>query len=81
MISAIELKKYVAGTGIHGIVVCKLCYEKKLYLIILLKLNKDLEVSFYHVTLPFCLTVRLWVEGDKKSPLNVEKIAQIEQEF
>ena len=59
MISAIELKKCVAGAGILGIIISKLCYKKKPYPIILLKVDKDLEVGFYHIILPLNLAIRL----------------------
>ena len=55
MISAIELKKCVANAGIFGIVVGKFRYRKKLYPIILLKVDKGLEVGFYYTILPFSL--------------------------
>ena len=46
MISAIELKKYVVGDGILGIIISKLCHEKKPYSIILLEVVKGLKVDF-----------------------------------
>ena len=59
MISAIELEKYMAGTSIFSIIVSKLCYEKKLCPIILLEIDKGLEVGFYYAILLFDLTIRL----------------------
>ena len=47
MISIVELKKHITSTGILSIVIGKLCYRKKPYLIILFKVDKDLEVDFY----------------------------------
>ena len=63
MISAIELKRDVANASILGIIVSKLRYEKKSCPIILFKIDKGLEVGFYHTILPFSLAVCLWVEG------------------
>ena len=74
MISVIEFKKYVAGIGILDIIIDKICNRKKLYLIILLKVEKNLEVDFYHIILPLSLAVCLWVKGGRKSLFNVEKI-------
>ena len=59
MIFAIELEKYMAGAGILGVVVGKFYHRKKLCLIILLKVNKNSEVNFYHTILPFDLIVHL----------------------
>ena len=75
MISTIELKKYVASAGILGIDIDKLYYEKKLYPIILLEVDKGLEIGFYYIILPFDLVVCLWVKENGKFPLNVKEIA------
>ena len=75
MISAIELEKCMVGTGILGIVVGELCYGKKPCPIILLKVDKSLEVSFYRTILPLCLIVCLWVEGGGESPFDTKEIA------
>ena len=74
MISAIELKKCVAGTGIFGIIVSKLRYGKKPCLIILLEVDKGLEIGFHCIILSFSLAVCLWVEGGRKSPLYAKEI-------
>ena len=74
MISAIKLKKYVAGVGILGFVVGKLRHGKKLYSNILLKVDKDLEVGFHHIILPLILAVRLRMEGGGEFLLDAEKI-------
>ena len=75
MIFAIELKKYVAGIGIFGIIVGKLRYEKKLYPIILLNVDEGLKVGFYCTILPFVLTVCLLVESGGESSLDAKEIA------
>ena len=49
----------MVGTGILGVVVGKLCHEKKQCPIILLEVDKNLEVGFYYAILPFDLTIRL----------------------
>ena len=75
MISAIELKRYVAGIGILGDVIGKLCSGKKLCLIILLKVDKSLEISFYYTILPLCLALYLWVESGREFLLDAKEIA------
>ena len=74
MISVIELKRCVAGAGIFGIVVGELRLGKKLCPIILLKVDKGLEVSFYRTILLLSLAVCLWVEGGKESLLDAKEI-------
>ena len=75
MIFAIELEKCVADASIYGIVFGKLCHKKKPCPIILFQVDKSLEVGFYHTILPFSLIVYLWMEGGRKSPLDIEEIA------
>ena len=74
MISAIKLKRCVAGADILGIIVSKLRYRKKPCLIILLEVDESLEISFHHTILPLSLVVRLWIESNKESPLDIKKI-------
>ena len=75
MISAIELKRCVAGACILGIGVGKLHYRKKPCPIILLKVDQDLKISFHCTILLFSLIVYLWVEGGGESPLDAKEIA------
>ena len=74
MISAVELKKHVTSANILGIIIDKFYQRKKLCLIILLNVNKDLEIYFHYAILLFGLIVRLCVEGDKESPLDIKEI-------
>ena len=75
MISIIELERYMAGTGIPSIIIGKFCSRKKLCLIILFKVDKDLEIGFHYAILPFDLTVCLWIESGKEFLLNAKEIA------
>ena len=59
MVSAIEFKRHVANASILGIIVGEFCYEKKLYLVILFEVNKNLKVGFYYTILFFGLTICL----------------------
>ena len=59
VISIVELKKRVASASIFTIIVSKLYYKKKPYLIILLKVNKGLKINFYCIILPLNLAVYL----------------------
>ena len=59
MISTIEFEKCMAAAGILGVVISKFCYEKKSCPIILLKVDKSLEVGFHYSILSFGLSVYL----------------------
>ena len=59
MIFAIELKKYMVGASIFGIIIGKFRYKKKLYLVILFEIDKSLKVDFYYIIFSFGLTVYL----------------------
>ena len=74
MISVIELEYCIAGADIFDIVVSKLCHRKKLCSIILLKVDKGLEVGFYCIILLYGLIVYLWVEGYREFPLDAKEI-------
>ena len=75
VISVIELKRCVVDDGIFGVIVSKLCYEKKLCPIILLEVDKGSKVGFYCTILPFGLTIYLWLKSGREFPLDVKKIA------
>ena len=64
MIYVVELKRYKAGTGIFGIIISKLCYRNKLYLIILFKVNKNSKLSFYYIVLPLNLAICLRIKSN-----------------
>ena len=64
----------MAGVSILGIVVGKLCHEKKLYSIILLKANKGSKIGFYYIILPLYLAICLQMKGDEKFPLDAKEI-------
>ena len=75
MILVIGLKKYVANASIFGIVISKLHYRKKLCLVILFKVKKNLKVDFYYTILPLSLTVCLQIESNGKFLLDIKEIA------
>ena len=61
----------MASAGIPGVVVDKFYHKKKLCSIILLTVDKSLEIGFYRTILPFILTIRLRIESNDQPPLNV----------
>ena len=64
----------MAGTSIFDIIISKLRYRKKPCPIILLKVDQNLEISFYCAVLSFGLTVRQWIESGKEFSLDAKKI-------
>ena len=75
MIFVIELKRFMANAGILGIVIGKFYYKKMSCSIILLRVDKGLEVNFYCTILLLSLAVCLRVEGGKEFSLDAEEIA------
>ena len=63
----------MAGASILGIIISEFRHKKKLCPVILFEIDKSLKVGCYYTILPFDLIVCLWVKGDEKSVLNVEK--------
>ena len=61
----------MTGAGVLGIVIDKLCHEKKPCTIILNKVDESLEIGFYCTILPFGLPVRLRVESGSEFLLDV----------
>ena len=75
MIFTVELEKYMVSIGILDIIINELRYGKKPCSIILLKIEKSLEVNFHCTILPFSLTVCLQVEGGRDFLLDIKEIA------
>ena len=74
MIFVVELKKHVANASIFNINIGKFRHKKKLYLVILFKIDKNLKINFYYTILLFSLTICLYIKGVKKSQLDIEEI-------
>ena len=65
----------MVGANILDIIIDKLCYEKKLYPIILFKVDKNLEIGFYYTILSLNIAVCLRLEGNKEFLLDAKEIA------
>ena len=76
MIAVIQLKKHIAGAYIFGVVISNFNYYWELGPIVLLEVDKDLEVSFYDTILLFGLAVNLQIKSDKKSTFYGKKVAK-----
>ena len=66
MISAVKPTKFMANSSICSIIIGKLHHEKKPYSIIFVKVNKNLEISFYCIILPLSLVIYLKIKSSKK---------------
>ena len=75
MIAAVQLKKYIVNTSIFDFVINKLSNLQELYLIILVKINKNSKLHFYNTILFFYLLISLRVKNNKKFLLNIKKVA------
>ena len=59
---------------IFSIIISKFYYKKKLYLVILLKIDNNLKVGFYYIILLFNLAVYLEVKSYKKFLFSIKNI-------
>ena len=66
----------MTGAYVLGIIVGKFSSQQELGLIILLKIEKDLEVRFYYAILSLSVTVSVRMERIEKPPFNAKKIAE-----
>lgn len=64
----------MAGICILSIVIRKLSHWQEAYQIIFVKIDKNLEVRFYYITLMFDLTVDLQIEENEKFLFDTKKI-------
>ena len=71
MEAAIQLKKGVANDDIFRIIIGKFSHWQEPCQVILLVVDKGLEVGFHSTVLSFCLTVRLGVESGRQFSLYV----------
>ena len=70
----IKFKRHITSINIFYIIISKLSHLKESYLVILLKINKNLEISFYYTILFFSLAIYLKLKDDIKFSLNIKKI-------
>ena len=69
MEAAVQPKRSIAGTSILSILISVFNHGQQLSPVILFVVDKGLEISFYSAVLPFCLPIRLRVEGGRESLL------------
>lgn len=65
----------MASICIFGIAVCKFCRRQEFCLVILLFVDKCLEIGFYCAVLPLILAIYLRLKGGREVLIDVEEIA------
>ena len=76
MIATIHLEKCMTGARVIDIIIRELGYCEEPGLIVLLEIDKSLEVGFHGTVLPFGLAVGLRIEGGEKPTLHAEEVAE-----
>lgn len=76
MVVIVEFKNHKIDICIFFIIIYKFDYWKKFYSIILLKIDKILEICFYYTIFSLYLIINLLVKSYKESLFNLQKIAQ-----
>ena len=62
MVAAIQLKRYVTGAWIFGVIICKHGDQQKSCLVILFEVDEGSKVSLHDTILLFGLTICLRME-------------------
>lgn len=63
MVAAIKFRRYMTGIGVFCVVVSEFSHREKSSSVILLIIDKGIEVDFYDTVFPFCLTISLGIKG------------------
>ena len=63
LLFAIELERYVADTRIFGIIIYKFYHGQEFCQVILLSINKNLEIRLHYTVLPLYLIIYLMLES------------------
>ena len=69
-----KLEKYMSVMSIFGIIISKFHYKKKLYLIILFKINKSLKIGFYYIILSLNRAIYLKIKGSRQFLFDAKEI-------
>ncbi len=70
MIAIVKFKRLIVNVCIFCIIVSKFSYWKEFSLIILLIVDKNLEVGLHYIVLSLILVINLRVKDDKESLLD-----------
>lgn len=74
MIVTVELKRRMASTHILSFVVCKFYYEHEFCLIIILSINKSMQIGFHCAILHLSMAVCLQIKYSEKLSLNTKEV-------
>ena len=76
MIVAVQLERRVTGAYVFCIVISKLGHWQELSLVILLEVDKVLEIHFHSAVLPLGLPICLQIKGGRNPSLVAEEVAE-----
>ena len=74
MTTVVQLKQYMGGACIFGIVISELGYWQELCPIILFEVDKSSKVGLYGAVLPFHLAVHLRIKCGREPLLDAQKV-------
>lgn len=63
IVAVVEIKWNMTDASVFSIIICKIGYQKKFFLMILLIIAKNSNISLYNTILLFILAIDLRVEG------------------
>ena len=75
IISIVKPKWYITYIWIFCIVIYKFHNKQESYLVILLPVDKSLEVYFHYAVLSLNLAVYLWIKDGEKLSFDAKKVA------
>ena len=81
MIAAVQLERRVTGACVFCIFISKLGHQQEPSLVILLEVDKALEIRLHGAVLPLGLPVCLRMKGGRKPSLDVEEVTEQWPEF
>lgn len=74
MIATIELKRRIVSTRILSIVIHEFQYRQESCPIILLSIDKNMQMNFHHAVLSLGWAICLRIKSDEKLLLNAKKV-------
>lgn len=76
MIFTTYFKNYISNISFFSIIIYKFSNWQKFYKIILLKVNKDLELYFYYTILILDFSISLRIKNSEKLILDSKKVLE-----
>lgn len=74
--AVVWFRRDIANDYVIDIVICKLRYDNKFFLIILLPIDKNIEVYLYYIILSFGLIIKLEKKDCEKFSLYIKEVVK-----